>query len=390
MNRHRGPHPAVTVSLKAKDQFRVSAVLGSVIIIGDDDDDPVHWVCTESSVFHHRGTINANHCNGVESLFYLEDFARAAYMRSNDGRHGWWLVQDGAIGDAFSLNPRWFVDLQAKDHNLVIAPTTSPVEGTKGADANVQLVVVVDVPIIVDDGEHVQFFLDNTCHDEGVVCKLIKNAAGSMTVVELSRVDIGKTWASKRLSVLSSTRCQLGNAVSIRDALVLHKRDGSRAFILSAMCDQRCLYPQTFFQVDEGITTTFGSVLFTLPHHCCTPGGGGGRDLAISTSQLTDSLFCVAYLSANCSCQQQVEIWDINGQATTGSRSPLKAIKLSASVRELVAEGGLLVSLLIRRTTRDIVLTDPETGAQILTLSGQIENNSLSDTMSFLCYKSMW
>ncbi|KAH3731710.1 hypothetical protein Pelo_17461 [Pelomyxa schiedti] len=290
-------------------QFRVSAVLGSVVG-REDDDDPVHWVCVAVSPRSRYDTINAN-CSHVVLSVHRDGDSPSVFLRNHEGRYGWWLVRDRGSHDRSSLNPKWFVVLQPHKQSLRIAA----LEQTKSAETGP---FVDDVPITVDEGGMLNIFLNNTNQDEGVVCNIInksgccQDAAGS--IAEITVVDIGQTWSSKRL------------------------------------------------KVDEGV----GSVL-PLPIQ-----GGRGGDWKVSTSKLSDSLFCVVSFSKE-SRACPVEIWDVNHTAT-GSR-PLRAIEVDSSVRDLIAEGGLFISRRERPDLArcDIVVTDPETGALILTASGHID-----------------
>ncbi|KAH3765475.1 hypothetical protein Pelo_2671 [Pelomyxa schiedti] len=357
-------------------QFRVSDALGSVVGVGvggaggrGDDEVLLHWVCGPRSVF--KKVLNANHCNVVETTFYEDDFTASFYLRNilvdcEVGNERCCLARDVVMSSRTSLNPKWFVLLVDRSRNLLIAPTTTTSLMERNSPESFRCVVAV--PIVTNNGSDMNFFLNHTRHDEGVLLSVKKTrGAGAVgggggeqvSTVALTRVDIQQTWSSKALTVLSCTRFQLANDVHcIGDALVMQKRNGSRAFILTVGYEEMWRQRHVIHvgEEDGGGTSTMivgtggASAVFVLPHR------HRSDDWVVSLSQLSASLFCVGILSLGTTwnsgyhyCPQSLEIWDINQTVATptggGSISkPLREIELSNSVRGIFAEGGLLLT----------------------------------------------
>ncbi|KAH3757040.1 hypothetical protein Pelo_11171 [Pelomyxa schiedti] len=350
-------------------QFRVSDVLGSVVGgVGEDDDEVVQWVGGPVTALR---VINANHCNVVESAFHVDGSTLSFYLRNIWSNERLFLARDCELADKTALNAKWFVLLRATTRNLLIASTTAAVERGSQDIFPCAPIVEVPVPITDDHGDRalIKFFLNHWRHDEGILCIEKSGPKPGTTgddvwTVELTRVDLAQTWTSKGLTVLDCTRFSLDVVQHVGDALVMLKRNGSRAFILSASHQSTRRQKQVIHA---------GSAVFVLPR----PSSAQGDDWEVSLSQLNESLFCVATMSHYGLCPQSLAIWDVN-HLTSYTAGPLRTIELSASVHEIFAEGGLLLSRGDNWGNCDIVVTEPSTGALILTLSGRTGQQPLA------------
>ncbi|KAH3763029.1 hypothetical protein Pelo_5121 [Pelomyxa schiedti] len=350
--------PDSTIPFSCVAQFRVSAILGSVI--GDD----VRWVCGSVG----RKVINANQWNVVE----CKNGDHWSYsLRNIESGKSLPLVYFDCHPFTFSHNAKWFFFLfggitPSELPSVVIASIRE-----KNPQEGMLQVKLPTEPYCSAVGWwttplNTQFFFSNTRPDEGILCSILElGYSGEWKSFSIDRVHVEKSWSTpqKKLTALSVTTCTAKfKLCSVRAAFVLFKESGSRVYVFDAWHSDVGM-----FKVEEG-----SSSLSVLSSPLARP---PQRGHSVMMSQLGESQFCVWHPGV-------VEIWDINNCCTTTSSSnagagggPLRMIECAGMVNGLIAEGGLFFSSCSCSCGSGpmeefVQVTSPSTGALILTLSG--------------------
>ncbi|KAH3744864.1 hypothetical protein Pelo_13748 [Pelomyxa schiedti] len=347
-----------TATTRCVAQFSVSAALGSAI-------GGMRCVC---ATVPGRHAVIANHRNVVEFQLKVAGFSTSYHLSNIVDSAKSCVLLNTNVGSSVYNNAKWFVYFRPGGRTLGIANTLWEPQPNQHINSP-----TVEFPVVELCGksERESIFFSQTYPDEGVVCTITNIPGGTDYIVALTKLQLERSWSTKKLTVLSSTRFQ-AKVDRVYASLLLFKKAGAMAFILCG-----CSTPQPeggrrlIFQVDEGATTdstdTTNSVPVLLPMQQMLD------NESVSVSQLSSSLFCTVSIPV-------VEIWDINH--TTTGRS-LMMIELTGPGHSLVAEGGLFIcSTRLRGGEATVEVTDPLTGAQILTISGIRSAGHIHDTVS--------